>query len=314
MQTKQTSSLNTDNKTDEATVIASSFLSHDNNNSSMKTQNQTNTNEVSRYNSFHTNNGSLTPITMSDLKDFILPSLSPLDVEEGNKTETKYLNSTDTTLVPLNFQSNKNLHLPVPTRIRSHHCPVDSCTKSFVRAEHLNRHIRTHTGEKPFACTVEGCGRRFSRTDEVKRHMRKHEVDSGIITSASSSSNESSATLVNKRRCSVNLSEQDHSHESFKRNSNNSRHHTPTRLVPETISALKSLLKSRPTNIQPKDSISASASVSRSSETDKAVSAFSMLQLQNYLHKKLSQNQNQIQKNTTAPSPPPKINIKDLLN
>ncbi|KAK3617535.1 Up in starvation [Elasticomyces elasticus] len=51
------------------------------------------------------------------------------------------------------------------------------CQLSFMRSEHLARHIRKHTGERPFQCH---CSRRFSRLDNLRQHAQTVHINEEI--------------------------------------------------------------------------------------------------------------------------------------
>lgn len=61
------------------------------------------------------------------------------------------------------------------SEIRGYMCDVPGCGTSFVRPEHLRRHLRSkHSSGKPFPCKVPGCGTHFSRGDNLRDHYWTH--------------------------------------------------------------------------------------------------------------------------------------------
>jgi Zinc finger, C2H2 type len=51
----------------------------------------------------------------------------------------------------------------------------NTCKKTYNRADHLIRHVRSHTHEKPYVCEI--CGKGFARPDLLKRHASGHEEE-----------------------------------------------------------------------------------------------------------------------------------------
>ncbi|KAL4892419.1 hypothetical protein BDV59DRAFT_202561 [Aspergillus ambiguus] len=61
---------------------------------------------------------------------------------------------------------------PHQRSVREGYYQCSSCRKSYARADHLIRHVRSHTREKPYVCQV--CNKGFARPDLMKRHAAGH--------------------------------------------------------------------------------------------------------------------------------------------
>ncbi|KAK4243258.1 hypothetical protein C7999DRAFT_18373 [Corynascus novoguineensis] len=65
--------------------------------------------------------------------------------------------------------------------------PCPDCTKSYMHAKHLKRHILTHTGKKSYMCVLYKSP--FARSDVLKRHFKKCASTRGNPTGATHLSN-----------------------------------------------------------------------------------------------------------------------------
>ncbi|TLD09254.1 uncharacterized protein PgNI_07368 [Pyricularia grisea] len=52
------------------------------------------------------------------------------------------------------------------------------CARSYSRADHLTRHIRSHTQHKPYTC--QHCGKSFGRIDLLRRHVAAHDPENAL--------------------------------------------------------------------------------------------------------------------------------------
>ncbi|KAF2997880.1 hypothetical protein E8E13_003659 [Curvularia kusanoi] len=58
---------------------------------------------------------------------------------------------------------------------RGYLCEVPGCDGSFLRPEHLRRHVKSkHCEKRPYACKISGCSTLFSRGDNLRDHYWTH--------------------------------------------------------------------------------------------------------------------------------------------
>ena len=58
---------------------------------------------------------------------------------------------------------------------RGYLCEVPGCDSSFLRPEHLRRHVKSkHCETRPYICKISGCSTPFSRGDNLRDHYWTH--------------------------------------------------------------------------------------------------------------------------------------------
>ncbi|KAI0011277.1 fungal-specific transcription factor domain-containing protein [Xylariaceae sp. FL0662B] len=82
---------------------------------------------------------------------------------------------------PTGSGASKNTVIPQKDADGKFPCP--HCTKTYLHAKHLKRHLLRHTGDRPYMCVL--CRDTFSRSDILKRHFQKCSIRRGNPTGAS---------------------------------------------------------------------------------------------------------------------------------
>ncbi|KAI2624371.1 fungal-specific transcription factor domain-containing protein [Hypoxylon sp. NC1633] len=82
---------------------------------------------------------------------------------------------------PTGTGASKNTVIPQKDADGKFPCP--HCTKTYLHAKHLKRHLLRHTGDRPYMCVL--CRDTFSRSDILKRHFQKCSIRRGNPTGVS---------------------------------------------------------------------------------------------------------------------------------
>ncbi|KAF3919432.1 hypothetical protein ABW21_db0208921 [Orbilia brochopaga] len=80
------------------------------------------------------------------------------------------------------FATNVPFPVTPPTKDANGKFPCPYCTKTYLHAKHLKRHLLRHTGDRPYQCPL--CKDCFSRSDILKRHFQKCSIRRGNPTNA----------------------------------------------------------------------------------------------------------------------------------
>jgi len=96
----------------------------------------------------------------SDAEGSVSPAAAPSQLQSASKRKGK-----DVGYVP---GATSNI---TPKKNKDGKFPCGECSKTYLHAKHLKRHMLRHTGIRPYECGL--CGDNFSRSDILKRHFAK---------------------------------------------------------------------------------------------------------------------------------------------
>lgn len=103
-----------------------------------------------------------------------------------------------------NIASAKKERQPSAAKPKEKKFMCETCSKTFYRQEHLDRHVKIHLpSERKFECTL--CEKKFNRKDNLRSHMRVHrdvkeETDKHLCVYCGRSFSNSSNLIVHMRR------------------------------------------------------------------------------------------------------------------
>lgn len=89
------------------------------------------------------------------------------DLSESENGSVASDNMLETPATPISTTSTR-----YPSELKTHLCPIETCTKAFNRPARLQEHLRSHYNERLFACTHEGCDKTFLRASHLNHHTK----------------------------------------------------------------------------------------------------------------------------------------------
>ncbi|MCJ1286664.1 Strongly-conserved Zn-finger binding protein (TFIIIA) [Xylographa opegraphella] len=108
-----------------------------------------------------------------DAEDSTAFETSQVNESSSSSEDEAELNTTSTPLSPISSKPSP----PIPSALKTKHCPYPDCPKSFNRQVRLNEHLRSHTNTRPYVCPHAECTKAFIRSTHLKHHLKSAHSD-----------------------------------------------------------------------------------------------------------------------------------------